>query len=206
MSVCLSDSAGEVMQQLPPGPLPKGWFWLELFWPNGPSRAELIIPTLGDFADYEARKCARKGERLTRARLPSLSFDRYMRKRVALSMMEAGRLARGDPPYRVPQLTATVFCVMAEWAEDPDDTRRLRVAKTRLPLALDDLVDERRQSGQHRKRKPTISEKQLKAAKAAGASSVAVERNGCRVEARFGEPSGADVITGDRSEWDELLQ
>jgi hypothetical protein len=72
---------------------------------------------------------------------------------------------------------------------------------------LDDLAEQQhRKPKQRRQRKPTISEKQLKAAKAAGASSVVAEKNGCRVEARFGEPSGADVITGDRSEWDELLQ
>jgi hypothetical protein len=113
---------------------------LEWWWPNAPSGAELIIPTLGDFADYEARK----GERLTRARLPPApSFDRYMTERIWLSFMEAARVARAivrgnvGPFYlRVPDLTEWAFHLMAEWAEDADDARRVRLAKTRLPLAL----------------------------------------------------------------------
>jgi hypothetical protein len=39
-----------------------------------------------------------------------------------------------------------------------------------------------------RARKPTISERQLRAAKAAGATSYVIEENGCRVEVRFDDP------------------
>jgi hypothetical protein len=127
MAVCLSDSAGEVMRRLPPGPLPAGWWWLDE--PNGPD-AELIIPTRRDF---EAARLAP----------PALNFDQYMSKRIVLGFMEAARVARararGDVEpirLRVPELTVWAFRLMAEWAADADDTRRVHLTKARQPLAL----------------------------------------------------------------------
>jgi hypothetical protein len=51
-----------------------------------------------------------------------------------------------------------------------------------------------------RTRKPTISKKELEAAKAAGATSLVIEKNGCRIEVRFGEPGQAT------SEWDAEIE
>jgi hypothetical protein len=186
------------MRRLPPGPLPNGWFWLEWWWPNGPSGAELIIPTHGDFADYEAGKCARKGERLTPARPPpALTFDQYMTDRIAVGFVQAARLAGGDDvelPYRVPALTATAFRLMS--GEDADDTRRFHLAKTRL--ALDALVE---QHPKPKRRRRLSLAAALKQADKAGKPVRGATIEDGKVELRFGEPDSTEP--GDL--WDRAL-